>query len=422
MDGENPNGYEDLKNNLEKIKSEYNQAKKILDNIKDFSDDFERLKIQLRDENDGVNTNFNILKLRRDEINNIKELSQNTLNEIGNNLEKVKTNIESMQAAYNVFSEIKGKITGRNDEIDGLLNTTKSLKDDVERIKTEAQQTLENIKNTFAAVEQKIQEIQNAYNEFLQIKGKIDDENTGLKAVFSIVQDLQQKSQSLFKEIQSFRDQAKDLLSDINKNKDETDKIKNIISENLKVAQDSREEISNIADLITDTGFANAFQKRSKALFWGYIIWGIVFLVAVIVLAIFLYSLFKNINGDIPELRVVIYRLSLTSPLLFLIGFSMRQYAKERDLHEKYVFKATTATVIRNHIKFLVETSGSYKNFSEFILTVFSTLYKVPYEETEGKDGRPESDEIKLSLTKELKTLITDDSIFERVLSIIFRK
>ena len=192
----------------------------------------------------------------------------------------------------------------------------------------------------------------------MAVNAKITDQNTGLGAVLAQVQDLQKKATSVSTEIQSFRDQSQKYLSEIEANKKKSEQLRDDIQKNLDIATEKRTEVEKIADLITDTGFANSFQSRAKLLRINSYIWLTVFVLGVIGLAILLYFIFdvKEIllqnGGEIPKWESLIYRLTLTSPLLFLIAFAIRRYGNEARTRGKILFKATVAEVMRNHADF----------------------------------------------------------------------
>jgi hypothetical protein len=131
-------------------------------------------------------------------------------------------------------------------------------------------------------------------------------------------------------------------------------------------------------------------------------------------------------------------RIFYTSPVLFLIAFSGIQYSKERDLAEKYAFKAASSAAIRSHIDYLVEKFNAkddeiIKNFAK---DTFSTIYKEPYSSTSDLEKRLKELEKKqmsgdkndlieidqiVSSVKELKELLPEKTLFEKVLHIFVK-
>jgi chromosome segregation ATPase len=98
---------ESFKIELDNIRNDYKKAKDILQKIEVFSVRFEEAKKLLNDTNDGIDVNYENIKKKRQEIDILYTQSQSTVSQITENLNKVGTQIESMQSSYNDFSEIK---------------------------------------------------------------------------------------------------------------------------------------------------------------------------------------------------------------------------------------------------------------------------------------------------------------------------
>lgn len=444
------NQYKKLKVELDKIRADYNRATTTLRNVKvfgvqDFAIKFEKWKQELLNEENGVDAIWGWIKNNEELSKNSSNISKELVEKIRENLLTVKENIKSMQTAYENFLIIQGKITESEKNIDNLSNNAKQLKNDIDGIKNQSQGILDEVKNLFQKAQKQIGNMQIAYEEFLKIKGKIEDEDTGLNAIFSDVQNIQKKSQNIYTEIQSFRDESSNLLDNIKNNKEESDNLKEKIDTIFKNSKDTTkkniEEIKKITALITDTGFANSFHAQSKKLNIGRIIWGVIFVISTILLAIFLYILFTNSSNNGSALIAldfgsVLYRLSLTSPLLFLIGFSIKQYSRETNLNDKYEFKATTASSISHHIKFLKdEFTGKEDEILEFAKDTFIKIYKEPYEIKDDKKIKKLKKKIEdlsknitnkkennidinnlIKSTKELKELFPDEDLFKKVI------
>lgn len=96
-------------------------------------------------------------------------------------------------------------------------------------------------------------------------------------------------------------------LSEIEGNKKKSEQLRDDIQKNLDIATEKRSEVEKIADLITDTGFANSFQNRAKLLRRNSYIWLAIFSLGIVALSILLYFIFdvKEIllynGGEIPK-------------------------------------------------------------------------------------------------------------------------
>ena len=420
---------------LRNIKSQYNKAKEILEKISALQVKSESTQATFVASQTEIEKITNDARERFGTIENAKNDSATFIAEIKSNLEKTQTSITQIDEGLRKFENIKGKIEGRDGEIETLVSTANGLKNDIEAAKTTAQQRLSDIDGLLAQVQDKVAQMQKAYESFVSVQGKITDENTGLEAILAQSKDLQKKSTEVFAEIKSFRDESKKYLDEIKVNKDASKKLTDEIEQNLKTVEGKRSEVEKVADLITDTGFANSFQKREKTLRINAYVWLGIFFLSIIALAVLLYKFFGNLQ-TVPELEILLYRLTLTSPLLFLIGFAVRQYGNERDLEEKYAFKATIAVVMRNHADFLIEKiKKTDADTGSFIRTTIGNLYSEPYEkgadwkkikkEIQSLDGKDESKKTKISdlleKAKELKTLIPDEALLKSLIDLLLK-
>lgn len=429
---------------LRDIKSQYNKAKDILEKISALQIKFEATQATLVPKQNEIEKISNDARERLGTIENAKNDSATFVAEIKSNLEKAQSSITQIDEGLRKFENIKGKIEGREGEIESLVQTANNLRTDIETAKTTATQQLGKINELLGQVQEKITQIQNAYNEFVAVNAKITDQNTGLGAVLAQVQDLQKKATAVATEIQSFRDQSQKHLSEIEGNKKKSEQLRDDIQKNLDIATEKRSEVEKIADLITDTGFANSFQNRAKLLRRNSYIWLAIFSLGIVALSILLYFIFdvKEIllhnGGEIPKWESLFYRLTLTSPLLFLIAFAIRRYGTERDLEEKYSFKATVAEVMRNHADFLIQKikeKGSDSETTTFIRKTIEKLYTEPYEKSiDWKKVKKEKEKIELlngsneketesflSFAKELKDLVPDENLLKGITDLFLK-
>lgn len=423
---------------LRALKTQYNRAKDILDKISALQVKFEATQATLLPKQNEIEKISNDARERFGTIENAKNDSATFITEIKSSLEKAQSSISQIDEGLRKFENIKGKIEGREGEIESLVQTANSLRTDIENTKTIATQRLAKIDELLGQVQERITQIQNAYTQFVAVNAKITDQGTGLAAVLAQVQDLQKKTTAVATEIQSFRDQSQKYLAEIESNKNKSEQLRDDIQKNLDTAIEKRSEVQRIAKLITDTGFANSFHKRSKLLRINGYIWLGVFIFGIIGLAWFLYVVFdvKEIllqnGGEIPKWESLLYRITLTSPLLFLIGFAVRRYGSERELEEKYASKATVAEVMPNHTDFLTQKIREKDVDNDTIVFIRKTierLYAEPYEKSiDWKKIKKEKEKIELlnksdskdtesflSFAKELKGLVPDENLLKNI-------
>lgn len=421
------------------MKSRYNKAKDLLQKVADLHIKFETAQVNLKSTQTEVEKISTDAKEKFTTIENAKNDSISFITEIKGHLEKVQSSIILLNEGLTKFEGIKGKIEGKDGEIENLVSTANNLKDDIEKTKVDALQRLNDISGLFTQVQEKITEMQNAYETFIGIREKILDSKTGLEAILNQAQNLNTQSKKVFTEITSYRDDSKKYLDEIETNKNSSNTLKSEMEENLTKSKSKLSEVEKIADLITDTGFANSFQKREKMLRWSSVAWLVILLLSITALVVVLYFLFKDYFKNftsIPEMPVLILRLTLTSPLLFIIGIATHNYGKERDLNERYAFKSTIAEVMRNHADFLVETSKKTNEENTlFIRNTIRSIYSEPFEtELDMKKVRKELKAILekdtdkkvktfdiVSKVKELKEIVPDEALLKSIVDFFIK-
>lgn len=447
--------YEKLKKELDKIRLDYNRAKRLLWNVEifwiwEFANKYKDWQNILEDEESWVDAVLNQMTESKDEIIRQEWISKKLVDEIKDNLISVKENISDMQTSYEKFLQIQWKIEWADSNISNLLDNSKQLKNDIDKVKEQSESILNNIKELFSTAQEQIKNMQEAYQRFLEIRWKIEDEKTGLSAIFDNVNTLYKKSQWLYSELQGFRDEGNKLLENIKDNKNKSDSIRSRISdvfdESKKISDAKIEEIKKVTSLITDTWFANSFHKQAKKLdrwrmFWGAVIIWTTFWLVYVLFWLFVsqdYETWEKMLLDL-NMSAVFYRLSLTSPFLFLIWFAVNQYWRDTKLNDKYEFKAATASAISHHIDFLKkEFPKSNDIILDFAKDTFSKIYKEPYKDDVDikkiEDLKKQIEEIKnnnknddkimnidkiLKSAKELKELFPDNDNLKELLSIL---
>jgi uncharacterized coiled-coil DUF342 family protein len=434
--------FEKINEEINQIRTEYRNAKKILQDIISFNETIQSSKVLFDSLKNESQTSYDFIQKQKEEINSSTILIQSQVTEITTNLQKVKTDIDNMQTAYGEFSETKGRVSGVSGEIETLLATSRSLYSDISIAKDDAQKVLLDIKTTYQTVVENIQTMQTAYQEFLNMSSKLNDPKTGLQAIFDIVQSINKQSNSLLSEMKTFRDNSRTFLSEIEQNKKKTDELKDAIQSNFQHTESKKTQIENATGLIIDASFAQTFKIRQKEIedgLYSWHSWKNIFLMSVFILIILVILPFiKVLNfGQLTWYELFLNRVFYTSPVLFLIAYSAIQYSKERDLAEKYAFKATSSAAIRSHVDYLAEkfsSDSSEQVVLEFAKETFSIIYKEPYATHDNLEERIEKLEGDADISthssrtninemvknvKELKGLLPETGIFEKVMSII---
>jgi len=427
-----------LKKDLEEIRSSYTRAKRLLKNLEVFSVDefttqFNEWRETLEDWETWVEATIEKLVESKERITGFSNEASGLVEKLKQNLNSVNSDINEMQASYENFLWVKWRLEEVNGNISNLSENAKQLKGDIEKTKTQSEATFENINKLFEKAQWQISNMQEAYQSFLEIKSKVEDEKTGLSAIFTKANSTYTKSLDLYKEIQSYRDESTKLLNDIKESKKNTDKISGemntMYQKSKTTTSEEIEKIKKITSLITDTWFANAFHKQAKTLMFVRLFWWIITILSILMLFIFIVKYIMPIWNGVPGIWELLYKATITSPLVFLIAFSAKQYSSETTKSDKYEFKAVTASSISHHTEFLKKEFP--KNSDEvlsFATETFSKIYREPYDNSNNHDKRikklenwikgskaTEKTDIKLSdittSAKELREIFPDQPI-----------
>jgi chromosome segregation ATPase len=350
MDEVNPSDLAEMRS----LKTKYNKAKDLLDKIAALQLRFEPLLAAFNTTKNEVDKSANDAREKLSTIENLRNDASSFVAEIKSSLEKTQSSIETVDEGLRRFENISGKVEGSVGEIEANVSAVSGLKADIELAKTTAQQKLVDTEVLLGQVQEKIERMQGAYEAFIAVQAKIDDENSGLEATLAQTRELSKTSSSVFAEIRTFRDESKQHLDEIGQYRLASEESINKINESLTSVEGKKLEISKIADLITDTGFANSFQERKKTLGKNAYVWLIVLVIGTLILLGLLNYYYFIDEAQFSDINFVFSRITLTAPLLLLVAFAIKRYGSERDLEERYAFKAAVAVVMRNHADFLI--------------------------------------------------------------------
>ncbi len=104
-----------------------------------------------------------------------------------------------------------------------------------------------------------------------------------------------------------------------------------------------REQIENYLKNANKVGLAKAFQDKREQLTWIWIAWAIVFIVDVITIFLLGWNYIFPLVENGVDIKSMIARITLVSPLIWLAWFAAIQYSRVLRLSEDYAFKEAAA-------------------------------------------------------------------------------
>lgn len=243
--------------------------------------------------------------------------------------------------------QLRGKINAlqtANSELASIRNDYESAFDNFqEKIETVAKFAAE-IEEKQNTLNQQVEDIKKKYDNITSIHDDIDgwDEE---------IETRKTEMNSLSKEIQNLKDSSNTLAEELKKQITSA-------TENQETLNSQQEKNFELLDEIEKTlagankkGMAGSFLERKRELGISLWIWGIVFCLSIVGLALI------SIGLVIPEIKTEIEwlklsaRITIAAPVIWLAWFSAKQYLQVNKIREDYAFKYASAMAYEGHKK-----------------------------------------------------------------------
>jgi len=319
------------------------------------------------------------------ELEEILEDAKNTRAQIKRNYTIAENKVKNINSFEESVNRLKEKVENSETGVEPMYTSINDLKSQAEETKNQSQQKLEEIDNNLTSVSSKVDEIEQFYIKFEELKGKVENEESGLQAVLGVVTDL--KNQIIKVKASGDEDlrvikNTKEKTTELKKHA-QTDK--HTIEDYKKTSEGFKNSIGEILELTTASSLKNEFKTRKDEIqkavnFWKWFLTGSLLFLAISVLVI--YAIQSLSNGGFEDWKQW-YRYLFVSPIVYLVFLSSKNYSYERDLLEKYSFKAVLSTSLRSYIKLLKDFYfPDYKEaVLDFTLDSTNKIYKEPYSE-----------------------------------------
>lgn len=229
----------------------------------------------------------------------------------------------------------------------GLLSLAEKTKEEIEELSSERN-----------SVVSEVEEIKTFYEEFKPLRDNVNDKETGVEVLFN----------------------------DIKLKKESIDTFKIEITKIDKRIKELQKESAEILKTITDGSLANTFGMRAKSINWSRRLWGTLSIISSIGLFLALFGIYWfdiRIKENISLDGLMVFRVILTTPLIYLLIFATTQYSKERSLLEKYEFKSRVAQSLKSYTKLLrdefFEAEDNEEVIRKFVVETTKMIYEEPY-------------------------------------------
>lgn len=284
----------------------------------------------------------------------IRESSLKTLEQ---RAELILSHIDARESKINLL--IDGLETQKN-EIEKLINTKKQELETLKNNQSESNVILEKIKGAQ-------QTATSAQTAIETLNGEANNIVTALKnAQTHIIDQIEINKETISqskKALEDFREEA-------------TTKISKITSDFDSVSNNA-EEVRKMMGYIADGTLSHSFNKRKEDLstqitkwFWASVI---IAVLAIGWVCVVFFWVGANTGSEWADILINGIK---SSPLFFLLGFSISQYQKERNLMEEYAFRESVAVTLTAYLEQMPEKEDEDKR--KLLISTVEQLYIKP--------------------------------------------
>jgi len=169
-----------------------------------------------------------------------------------------------------------------------------------------------------------------------------------------------------------------------------TTATKAILDENAELQTRIREHLQKAVG----ASLFSAFQKRKEQISISKWVWAAVVVIATATQAGVFIWLAQSLNAEgaaqaFYERPGFVLRALASIPILFLISYAIRQYARERDFEELYSFKAALSFSLSPYLGLVKELSEKpeTESYREFVVKTIGQVFENPLSEESQHPG-----------------------------------
>lgn len=270
-----------------------------------------------------------------------------------------------------------GTINQFHAETKDLAEKTKNEKAEVSRILLEAKKSETELTGHVNQITLALTQATTAKDE----TKKIRDETSAIEA----------KIKAFFNDIENNRNSLNKATSDWNVlMKDSKTKTEKIIEDNVSLQKETKEHLIKAVGI----GLFNAFETRKQAIIRTKWIWALIAGISTLLqfaLILWLASYVGSIDPKTPFYLAPSFILRVTAciPIIFLIGYAIHQYAKERQFEEMYGFKASLSFSLSPYLDLVkqLESNKSSDEHKKFVIETIRQIFENPLQKTMDSKG-----------------------------------
>ena len=265
-------------------------------------------------------------------------------------------------------------IDAREDKVKLLIDELETKKSEIEKLINTKRQELETLKNNQSESNNILKDIQSVSKSATSELSTIETHNKKVQTILDELETAQRKVEEQIKTSNTNITDAKSALD--NFNSDAESKISKITSDYESISNNA-EEVRKMMGYIADGTLSHSFNKRKEDLKKSVENWSNTCTWVVVLAIIWVCVVFFKLNADTGNVWADILINGIkSSPLFFLLGFSISQYQKERNLMEEYAFRESVAVTLTAYLEQMPEKEDDDKR--KLLISTVEQLYTKP--------------------------------------------
>ena len=265
-------------------------------------------------------------------------------------------------------------IDAREDKVKLLIDELETKISEIEKLINTKRQELETLKNNQSESNNILKDIQSVSKSATSELSTIETHNKKVQTILDELETAQRKVEEQIKTSNTNITDAKSALD--NFNSDAESKISKITSDYESVSNNA-EEVRKMMGYIADGTLSHSFNKRKEDLKKSVENWSNTCIWVAVLAIIWVCVVFFKLNADTGNVWADILINGIkSSPLFFLLGFSISQYQKERNLMEEYAFRESVAVTLTAYLEQMPEKEDEDKR--KLLISTVEQLYTKP--------------------------------------------
>lgn len=329
---------------------------------------FQTVKVYIR--NYRLDFETKRIPMYREKIKEYKELSEE-LKTILVEIREIKEIKVSVDNEYESISSVSNSINDLLEKIKKNDTTSETKTNEIIELLESSKETLSLIEQNKVLSTDKLEEIKSMNVKVTDIESDIEDFHSRLDTY-----------------IKQMDTTSKTIKENVN---DYTKRTEAIISTN----EEQTKEITKQLEKALGISLFSSFDKRKEKLNENLYIWLIVLGISTLILVGLSIWIYIDIS-DIDKFNgyYFSFKLAITIPLIYAIGFLSNRYAKERRLIEEYAFKSTISLSLKPFSDLVakkIDLGDVDDKYRDFMIDSIKTIFNDPNDRVFGTIDKSDS-------------------------------